>query len=43
MRKGIFIPAMAVRVAVGTLTVALVAMAAANAPSAVRYFRMKTM
>ncbi|HEV7627921.1 MAG TPA: hypothetical protein VGO89_15615 [Streptomyces sp.] len=43
MRKGIFIPAMAVRIAVGTLAMTVVAMAAANAPGAVRYFKMKSM
>lgn len=43
MRKGIFIPALAVRIAVGTLAVTVAAMAVANAPDAVRYFKMKTM
>ncbi|GGO44948.1 hypothetical protein GCM10012287_11680 [Streptomyces daqingensis] len=43
MRRGIFVPALAVRIAVGTVAVAFVAMAAASAPDAVRYFKMKTM
>jgi hypothetical protein len=43
MRKGIFVPAIAVRVAVGTVVVAVAAMAAANAPDMVRYVKMKTM
>ncbi|HWM38784.1 MAG TPA: hypothetical protein VNS49_16860 [Streptomyces sp.] len=43
MRKGFFVPALAVRVVVGVMAVAVVAMAAASAPDAVRYFKMKTM
>lgn len=43
MRKGIFIPAAAVRAAVGTLTVVVVAMAAVNAPDLMRYIKMKGM
>lgn len=43
MRKGIFIPASAVRIVVSALAVAVVAVAASSAPDAVRYFKMKTM
>ncbi|WP_275520694.1 DUF6893 family small protein [Streptomyces abyssalis] len=43
MRKGIFVPAVAVRVAVGTVVVAVAAMAAVSAPDMVRYFKMKSM
>ncbi|SCK53276.1 hypothetical protein H181DRAFT_04857 [Streptomyces sp. WMMB 714] len=43
MRRGIFVPAVAVRIAVGAVAAAVVAMAAASAPDAVRYFKMKTM
>ncbi|WP_314173163.1 DUF6893 family small protein [Streptomyces winkii] len=43
MRRGIFVPAVAVRVAVGTLVVAVAAMAAASAPDMVRYMKMKSM
>ncbi|WP_277349078.1 hypothetical protein [Streptomyces sp. HNM0575] len=43
MRKGIFVPAVAVRVAVGAVVVMAAAMAAVSAPDAVRYFKMKTM
>ncbi|WP_268933037.1 DUF6893 family small protein [Streptomyces albidus (ex Kaewkla and Franco 2022)] len=43
MRKGIFIPAAAVRVAMGTLAVAAVVMAAVNTPDVMRYIKMKSM
>ncbi|WP_281393731.1 hypothetical protein [Streptomyces bathyalis] len=43
MRKGIFIPAVAVRVAVGTAVVAVAAMTAISAPGIVRYMKMKSM
>ncbi|RAJ59948.1 hypothetical protein K378_04645 [Streptomyces sp. Amel2xB2] len=43
MRKGFFVPAVAVRVAVGAAVVAVAAMAALNGPGMVRYMRMKSM
>lgn len=43
MRKGIFVPAVAVRVAVGAVALAVAAMAVASGPDMVRYVKMKTM
>lgn len=43
MRKGIFIPAVAVRVAVGTAVVAAAAITAIGAPGLVRYMKMRSM
>lgn len=43
MRRGIFVPAIAVRVAVGTVVVAAAVMAAFSGPDMVRYVKMKSM
>ncbi|GAA4661234.1 hypothetical protein GCM10023347_10910 [Streptomyces chumphonensis] len=43
MRNGIFIPAAVVRLAVGLVTLATVAVIASEGPEAVRYMKMKRM
>jgi hypothetical protein len=43
LREGIHIPAMAVRITLGTLAAAAVAAAAFNAPDMWRYFKIETM
>lgn len=43
MRKGLFIPAGAVRASVGALTAVLVLIALTELPEARRYFRLKSM
>ncbi|WP_257573545.1 hypothetical protein [Streptomyces sp. JJ66] len=43
MRNGIFIPATVVRIAVGALVLAAVAVIASEAPEAMRYAKIKRM
>ncbi|MET8678994.1 hypothetical protein ABZW18_15815 [Streptomyces sp. NPDC004647] len=43
MRKGIFIPASVVRIAVGALAAAVITAIVAEAPEAWRYIKMETM
>ncbi|MGP3927407.1 MULTISPECIES: DUF6893 family small protein [unclassified Streptomyces] len=43
MRNGIFIPAIVVRIAVGALAAAAVAVVLSEAPEAWRYIKMETM
>ncbi|MFH0241034.1 hypothetical protein ACGRHY_01010 [Streptomyces sp. HK10] len=43
MRNGVFVPAAVVRIAVGVLLAAAAATAVAEAPSLVRYMRIRAM
>lgn len=43
MKNGILIPAVAVRIAVGALAAAVIAVVVAEAPEAWRYYKLETM